>query len=317
MLTSDSMRIAVLGAGGGLGRNVVDAARAAKHDVVALVRDPKRAELPDDVTTVVGDATHVDDVVRAMAGADATMFCVNPPFATWLTTFPPLLACAIAAARKTNTRLVFPANVWIYGPGRAGELVAETRAPAPTSQRGKLRAEMEQQIRAAGIRYAIVRLPEFYGPNVVSVPAGVFQAALADRRALWPGSLDVAVELVYIPDAGRAMVAVAAAADCDGATFHLPGARTTPRQFVELVYQAAGRKPRAFGVPRWVLSTAGVFDANVRGVADIAHLWTHPILLDGAKYSARFGAIPLTPLADAIATTLGWYRAHPAFRLPL
>ena len=289
MLTSDSMRIAVLGAGGGLGRNVVDAARAAKHDVVALVRDPKRAELPDDVTTVVGDATHVDDVVRAMAGADATMFCVNPPFATWLTTFPPLLACAIAAARKTNTRLVFPANVWIYGPGRAGELVAETRAAAPTSQRGKLRAEMEQQIRAAGIRYAIVRLPEFYGPNVVSVPAGVFQAALADRRALWPGPLDVAVELVYIPDAGRAMVAVAAAADCDGATFHLPGARTTPRQFVELVYQAAGRKPRAFGVPPAVDST----DANVRGVADIAHLWTHPILLDGAKYSARFGAIPL------------------------
>lgn len=38
------MRIAVLGAGGGLGRNVVGAARAAKHDVVALVRDPKRAE---------------------------------------------------------------------------------------------------------------------------------------------------------------------------------------------------------------------------------------------------------------------------------
>jgi nucleoside-diphosphate-sugar epimerase len=315
---SDSMRIAVLGAGGGLGRNVVDAARAVMHDVVALVRDPKRAELPDDVTTVVGDATHVDDVVRAMAGADATMFCVMPPFATRLTTFPPLLACAIAAARKTNTRLVFPANAWIYGPGRAGELVAETRAPTPTSQCGKLRAEMEQQIRAAGIRYAMVRLPEFYGPNVVSVPAGVFQAALADRRALlWPVSLDVAVELVYIPDAGRAMVAVAAAADCDGATFHLSGTRTTPRQFVELVCQAAGRKPRAFGVPRCVLSTAGVFDANVRGVADIAHLWTHPILLDGAKYSARFGAIPLTPLADAIATTLAWYRAHPAFRLPL
>jgi hypothetical protein len=34
-------------------------------------------------------------------------------------------------------------------------------------------------------------------------------------------------------------------------------------------------------------------------------------------YSARFGAIPLTPLADAIATTLAWHRAHPAFRLPL
>ena len=102
------MRIAVLGAGGGLGRNVVNAARAAKHGVVALVRDPRRAALPDDVTTVVGDATHVDDVVRAMTGADAAMFCVNPPFATWLTTFQPLLACAITAARQTNSRLVFP-----------------------------------------------------------------------------------------------------------------------------------------------------------------------------------------------------------------
>ena len=309
------MRIAVLGAGGGLGRNVVDAARAAKHDVVALVRDPKRAELPDDVTTLVGDATRVDDVVRAMTGADATMFCVNPALATWLTTFLPLLERAIAAARQTNTRLLFPANVWIYGPGRADELVTESRMPSPTSQRGKLRAEMERQIRAAGIRYAMVRLPEFYGPSVSSLTTRVFRAALAGRRTLWPGPLEVAIELVYMPDAARALVEVAIAADCDAAVFHLPGARTTPRQFVEFVYRAAGRKPRALAVPRWVLSAGGVFDATLRGAADFSHLWTHPILLDGTKYTARFGAIPLTPLADAIATTLAWNRAHPELRL--
>jgi uncharacterized protein YbjT (DUF2867 family) len=94
------MRIAVLGAGGGLGRNVVDAARAARYDVVALVRDPKRAELPDDVTTVVGDAMRLDDVVRATTGADTAMFCVMPSIRIWLTAFPPLLECAIAAARR-------------------------------------------------------------------------------------------------------------------------------------------------------------------------------------------------------------------------
>src|SRR5712691_4510 len=309
------MRIAVLGAGGGLGRNVVDAARAAKHGVVALVRDPNRAELPDDVTTIVGDAARAGDVVRAMTGADATMFCVNPALATWLTTFLPLLECAIAAARRTNTRLVFPANVWVYGPGHGDELVAESGAPSPTSQRGKLRAEMERQIRAAGIRYAMVRLPEFYGPSVNSLTTRVFRAALADRRALWPGPLAVAIELVYMPGAAGALVKVATAADCDAAVFHLPGARTTPRQFVELVYRAAGRKPRVFGVPRWLLSAGGVFDATARGAADIGHLWTHPILLDGTNYTARFGAIPQTPLADAIATTLAWHRAHPELRL--
>jgi nucleoside-diphosphate-sugar epimerase len=184
---SKRMRIAVLGAGGGLGRNVVDAALAAKHDVVALVRNPKRAKLPGGITTVVGDAMRIDDLVRAMTGADATMFCVNPPFATWLTTFRPLLECAIAAARHTNTRLVFPANVWIYGPGHAHELVAESRPASPTSQRGKLRAEMEREIRAAGIRYAMIRLPEFYGPSVVSLNGRVFRAELANRLSLWPG----------------------------------------------------------------------------------------------------------------------------------
>jgi nucleoside-diphosphate-sugar epimerase len=309
------MRIAVLGAGGGLGRNVIDAARAAKHDVVALVRDRKRADLPDDVATIVGDAMHIDDIVRAMTGADATLFCVMPPFATWLTAFRPLLDCAIAAARRTRTRLVFPANVWIYGPGRADELVAESRTPSPTSQRGKLRAQMEQQVRAAGIRYAMVRLPEFYGPSVVTLTARVFRAALAHRHALWPGPLDVAIELVYMPDAARSLVEVATAADCDAAVFHLPGARTTPRQFVELVYHATVRKPRVFSVPRWLLSTGGVFSATLRGAADIGHLWRHPVLLDGARYTARFGAIPRTPLAEAIATTIAWHRVHPELRL--
>jgi nucleoside-diphosphate-sugar epimerase len=174
---------------------------------------------------------------------------------------------------------------------------------------------MEQQIRAAGIRYAMVRLPEFYGPSVVSLTARVFRAALADRRALWPGPLDVTIELVYMPDAAHALVEVAAAPDCDAAVFHLPGVRMTPRQFVELVYQAAGRKPRVFGVPHWLLSAAGVFDATARGAADIAHLWTHPILLDGTTYTARFGAISQSPLADAIATTLAWHRTHPELHL--
>jgi nucleoside-diphosphate-sugar epimerase len=309
------MRIAVLGAGGGLGRNVVDAARAAGHSVVALIRDPGRAELPVDVPVVAGDAMHVDDVVRAADGADAAMFCVMPSIRIWPAAFPPLLRAAIAAARRTKARLVFPANVWVYGPGRAGDLVAESRAPSPTSRRGKLRADMEWTIRTAGIRHAILRLPEFYGPSVLTLTARVFRRALADRRTYWPGPLDVAIEAVYMPDAARAMVEVGTAVGCDADVFHLPGARTTPRRFVELVYRTAGRKPRLWGAPRWVLSAAGLFDATARAVSDIGHLWTEPILLDGGKYAARFGTIPLTPIADAVAATLDWHRAHPGIRL--
>jgi hypothetical protein len=131
------MRIAILGVGGGLGRNVVDAARAARHEVVALVRDPTRADLPDDVATVVGDAARIEDVVRAMTGADATVLRVNPPLATWLTTFRPLLECAIAAARRTNSRLVFPAkrvDLWSRPGRRSGRRIARPVADVAARQ---------------------------------------------------------------------------------------------------------------------------------------------------------------------------------------
>jgi hypothetical protein len=77
----------------------------------------------------------------------------------------------------------------------------------------------------------------------------------------------------------------------------------------------AARAARHEVVAPWLLSAAAAFDATVRGVADVGRLWTHPILLDGTSYTARFGAIPRTPLADAIATTLAWHRAHPEIRL--
>jgi nucleoside-diphosphate-sugar epimerase len=305
------MKLVVLGAAGGLGRTVVEVA-AADHEVIAFVRDPAR--VPANVTAVAGDATRADEVARAIGDADAALFCVNPPFATWLTTFPPLLEAAIAAARTTGTRLVFPANVWIYGRG-TGELVGETRPASPTSKRGTLRARMEQQLRDAGIRHALLRLPEFYGPHVTTLTARVFRAALAGARSAWPGTLDAAIELVYMPDAARAMVALATAPDCDAEVFHLPGARTTPRELATAIYTLAGAKPRVTGVPAFVLRAAGVFDATIRGAADIGHLWTDPILLDGAKYRARFGEPPVTPLATGLAATLAWHRAHPELRL--
>jgi nucleoside-diphosphate-sugar epimerase len=302
------MQLAVLGAGGGLGRNVVDAALAAGHAVVALVRDPARAGLPAAVTTLVGDATRAEDVARAMAGADAAMYCVNPPLATWLQTFRPLLEAAIAGARTSGARLIFPANVWIYGPGRRGERVDESRPASPTSRRGELRASMEQTIREAGIRYALVRLPEFYGPSVTTLTARPVHAALKNRRTLWPGLLDVDVELVYMPDAARALVAVAVAPSCDADVFHLPGVPTTPRRFVERIYAQVGVKPRVTGIHGWPLALVGKLDATVGAVSDIGHLWTDPILLDGSKYRARFGEVPLTPLDEAIKTTVGWHR---------
>lgn len=106
-----SDRVLVLGAAGGLGRNVLDAALAAKLDVTAFVRSRGKASLPAQVKVVEGDALNANDIARA--GAQVIFFCVNPQFSSWLTDFPPLLRAAIDACKATGARLVFPANVWI------------------------------------------------------------------------------------------------------------------------------------------------------------------------------------------------------------
>ncbi|MBV9122421.1 MAG: hypothetical protein JO112_03535 [Planctomycetes bacterium] len=170
---------------------------------------------------------------------------------------------------------------------------------------------MEQTLRDSGCRFCMVRLPEYYGPQVVTLTARVFQAALRGTRMLWPGRLSVEVEFVLMMDAAEALLQVGSAEGIDGEVFHVPGIPTTAREFIGAVYRAAGRRPRALAVPPFLLKLAGLGSPTVRAAADIAHLWTNPILLDASKYPRRFDRAPQTPYQEGITQTLAWHRRVP------
>jgi putative NADH-flavin reductase len=66
------MKVAVFGATGGTGRQIVEQALSQGHEVVALVRDPAKLLLQHDhLALVVGDVLDRDAVDRTVAGADA------------------------------------------------------------------------------------------------------------------------------------------------------------------------------------------------------------------------------------------------------
>jgi hypothetical protein len=48
----------------------------------------------------------------------------------------------------------------------------------------------------------------------------------------------------------------------------------------------------------------------LRELPEMAYEFDEPFVLDTSKYQTAFGAAA-TPLADAIAATLAWYRARP------
>ena len=64
-----SMKLAILGATGSVGHELVAQALAAGHEVTALVRaQPQPGEIDDRVALVIGDATSADAVKRTVQG---------------------------------------------------------------------------------------------------------------------------------------------------------------------------------------------------------------------------------------------------------
>src|SRR5215813_6301160 len=73
------MKIFVIGATGGTGREVVEQALARGHDVTAFVRSPEAIGLTNEKLTVIkGEATERDQLVKAMQNHDAVVSTLGP-----------------------------------------------------------------------------------------------------------------------------------------------------------------------------------------------------------------------------------------------
>eukprot|EP00168_Porphyra_purpurea_P004160 TRINITY_DN1486_c0_g1_i1.p2 TRINITY_DN1486_c0_g1~~TRINITY_DN1486_c0_g1_i1.p2 ORF type:complete len:145 (+),score=64.58 TRINITY_DN1486_c0_g1_i1:209-643(+) len=72
------MKIALLGATGGTGGEVLTQGLAAGHTITALARTPAKLLLANKLLTVQkGDATSVDDLTAAFAGADVVISTIG------------------------------------------------------------------------------------------------------------------------------------------------------------------------------------------------------------------------------------------------
>jgi uncharacterized protein YbjT (DUF2867 family) len=73
------VRVLVVGATGGLGRDVVAEALAGGYETAALVRDPARAALSGDVEVVRGDVLDRASLEAAVRGRDAVICALGTP----------------------------------------------------------------------------------------------------------------------------------------------------------------------------------------------------------------------------------------------
>ena len=305
----------VIGATGALGSAIVRQLRDENQLVRAVARDIELAGriLPPSAGIVHGDMAYPESVEAACKGADVIYHCVNIRYSEWAKFMPRVTENILSEARKVGARLVFPGNVYGYGPLQKIP-ATEDHPQAATTKKGQVRIIMEKMLlkahKAGEVSVVIPRFPDFYGPNVTNpLMAPIFQSALTGKEAGWPGKLDVPHDLVYIEDAARACVLLAQKEDTYGQVWHVPGAGPiTGRQFVEMAFQAAGQKPKVRSLGRVLFRIFGMLIPDAGEMVELLYQFEQPLVLDGSKFAEAFPSFQYTPHEEAIRQTVDWFR---------
>jgi nucleoside-diphosphate-sugar epimerase len=314
MSTSDRMDErklhAVLGAGP-LGLAVARHLASRGDRVRAAVRN-ELTDLPQGVDVVDADLAVEADAKRACERATVVYHCVNPPYAKWRELHPPLMNAIIEGAAAAGARLVFGDNLYAYGP--VDGPLTEDLPYLARGPNGRVRAQIAEtllQAHATGrIRATIGRASDFFGPHAHQSTVGdrVFARAITGKAAQVLGDPDVPHTVTYIEDFGRALVTLGERDEALGEVWQVPNAEAvTLRSFAQTVFESAGNPFRLRKAPRWGIAMAALFDPTMRAVKEQLYQSEQPWVVDSTKFERTFGWTA-TPLRDAVAATVAWFR---------
>lgn len=314
------MRVLVTGAGGFVGRALVQRLGERGHVVRAAVRTPDRvpAGAPERVT--IGNIGPDTAWEEALDGVDAVIHLAARVHVMEDRASDPLTlyrrinaegtrALAAASARAGVRRLVFVSSIKVNGeetvPGRP---FTPGDAPCPADPYGRSKAEAEAALRevaeATGLQVCVVRPPLVYGPGVRANFLRLLEAV--DRGIPIPlGALCNRRSLVYVGNLADALATCAEHPAAAGETFLVADEPPfTPPELVRAIAVALGRRPRLLPVPARLLAalgrTAGRTDA-VRRVAG----WLE---VDGSHLRRTLGWEPPVGVEEAMRATVRGYR---------
>jgi len=313
----------VTGAGGNIGAAATAALLAHGWRVRALTRRPDDPRLAREVGLewVRGDAMSAADVAAAAEGARILVHGLNPPnYRNWRGLAIPMLRHAIAATRASGARLIFPGNVYVFGPD-AWPVTSEDSPQRPRTRKGAIRVEMERMLRDAageGVRSLVLRAGDFFGAGgrssffaSVMVKLGRPVRAITD-----PATPGVGHAWAYLPDLGETLALLADREETldAAAVLHFGG------HWLEDGAEMARAIRRVVDNPDlpirrfpWIAVYLGApFVPLFRELIEMRYLWRVPLRLDNRKLVGLLGSEPHTPLDEAVRRTLQGLGCLPA-----
>jgi nucleoside-diphosphate-sugar epimerase len=270
---------------------------------VRLVTRSGSGPVHEQIERVAADATDTKRLIEVTRGAATVFNCAMPPYDRWPAQFPPLAAAVLAAAEHTGADYVMLGNTYGYGPVEGA--ATEDHPLVPTSLKGRVRAQMWQDARAAGgsVRVTEVRASDFlgagaYSPFTIMVGAQV----LAGSPASYPGDLDAPHSWTYVGDAARTLIAAAKHEESWGRAWHVPSTSEAPvRELAARLAAAAGTPAPQLGhMTGSELAEIGRTNSVMAEFPEMLYLYDRPSILD-ASFTAKVLDVSPTPIDEVLA----------------
>ena len=192
------MKLAVFGATGGVGTQLVTLALERGHTVTAVVRNPAKFTLPSHEAlhvVTVPDLADTERVQAAISGSDAALSGVGPSTSKDVTAASVPTRHILAALKGAGVERFVAVSAAPVGPIPEGDSFVNKRVVYAMTRRffagiyGDL-AVMERDIAASGLRWTVVRPPKLTDKGIGdyrtviggNVPRGMFasRAEVAD-----------------------------------------------------------------------------------------------------------------------------------------
>jgi UDP-4-keto-D-FucNAc 4-reductase len=305
---AQSMRIAVTGSGGFVGRSLCAHLRICGHAVIPISRQPAS---DDGFTRVVSSYTDVASLISQLTGVDCVIHLAARAHvrdepdaarayyeANVLATRGVIEACRLGRVR----RLVYVSSIGVIGNRTEAQALTEMDEPAPQEPyaQSKLQAEREviQTLETGVTDYVIIRPPLIYGPGCPGNFASLL--SLATRFPIVPlGSITAPRSFIGIDNLVTALHTAAWHPAASRRVFVLAdGTDINVAYIARIALEATGRSPgRLWAVPLGLLRLVA---ACVRKTATLAKLCA-PLQIDARAFREATGWEPHVHPAEGIA----------------
>jgi nucleoside-diphosphate-sugar epimerase len=322
----DIMRVLVTGGTGFIGIHLVAALAARGWNLRCLVRSTsnRRHLAPYPVEYVVGTLQDRDVLRQAAQDVEIIYHLAGVTKARTLADFERInydgTRTLLDVCSYTHTPLrkfVYISSIAAAGPSAAGIPVQESDPAHPVGPYGqsKLRAEAAVLAYQPHLPVTVLRPSAIYGPYDIDF-LRLFRAI---KRGFIPsiGRQELYVDMCFVTDLVRGILAASESADTCGEVFFLSGMCHAWREIGREIARQMGVRARDVRLPAWlVLAAATTTDSWARlsgrpNALSRTALYErlHPFwVFDRTKAQRVFGYMPQVTLTQGIAATLRWYR---------